>query len=43
MMSLLSKYQRLRTSSKTTKKDSTILDSEITSPKVQKPNPTPQR
>ena len=41
-MSLLSKYQRPRTNAKTTEKDSTIPCSEITFPKIQKPNATPR-
>ena len=39
----LSKYQRPRTNSKTMKKNSTILCSEIIPPKIQKPHPTPRR
>ena len=39
----LSKYQRPTTNSQATKKNSTILCSEITPPKIQKPLPTPRR
>ena len=42
-MTTLSKYQRPRTNSKATKKNSTILCSEITPPKIQKPLPNPRR
>ena len=41
LMKTSNKYQRPRTSSKITKKSSTILCPEITTRKIQTPHPTP--
>ena len=42
-MSTLSKFQRIRASSKTIKEDSTIINLEITARKIQKPHSNPWR